>query len=74
MTEPISPRRPPRTDTERAESKRACLRHLRDLKAAHAAPPADVAVPSTARPRFVPTSAEQSWCVSPAALCAELGE
>lgn len=67
-------RRPPRTDTERALSTRACLRHLRDLQRAHRRPPPDVEVNERGVPKFVPPIIEQSYCTSPAALCVELGE
>jgi hypothetical protein len=67
-------RRPPKVDTERAEAKRACASHLRDLQLAYHEPPADVAVPSRTVVRFVPPILEQSYCTSPAALCAELAE
>jgi hypothetical protein len=67
-------RRPPKVDTERAEAKRACARHLQDLRLAHNEPPADVAVRSRGVPLFVAPILEQSYCTSPAALCAELAE
>jgi len=39
MTASIPPRRkPPKTDTERAEAIRTCARHLKDLKRAHSGP------------------------------------
>jgi hypothetical protein len=67
-------RRPPKADTERAEAKRACARHLKDLRLAYNEPPVDVRVPSRAAVKFVPPILEQSYCTSPAALCAELAE
>jgi hypothetical protein len=53
---------------------RACFRHLKDLKAAHGRPPPDVPLLKASRPRFVPGILERSWCGSPAAMCADLGE
>ena len=67
-------RRPPRIDTERAAVKRASARHLQDLRRAHAEPPPDVKVNSRGIPKLVPPILEQSYCTSPAALCAELAE
>jgi hypothetical protein len=55
-------------------AKRACARHLKDLRRASAGPPADVKVNTRGIPRLVPPILEQSWCTSPAALCAELAE
>jgi hypothetical protein len=75
MRAPVQPRRkPPKTDTERAELIVACARHLRDLNRAHRGAPADVRVKSTSTPRFVAPVESRSWCSSPAQLCAELGE
>jgi hypothetical protein len=69
------PRRPrPKVDTERAAAKRACASHLKDLQRAHEEPPADVAVSARGLPKFVAPILEQSYCTSPAALCAELAE
>jgi hypothetical protein len=67
-------RRPPKVDTERVLAMRACVRHLKDLWRAHRQPPADVPVNERGLPKFVPAIIEQSYCTSPAALCAELGE
>jgi hypothetical protein len=67
-------RRPPKVDTERAEAIRSCARHLKDLKRAHSAAPASVQVNERGLPKFVPPIIEQSYCTSPAALCAELAE
>ena len=67
-------RRPPKVDTERAAAKRACARHLKDLRRRHAAPPPDVKVNMRGIPKLVPPILEQSYCTSPAALCAELAE
>jgi hypothetical protein len=67
-------RRPPKTDTERAEAIRSCARHLKDLQRLHSRPPLDVQVNTRGLPKFVPPILEQSYCTSPAALCAELAE
>ena len=67
-------RRPPKIDTERAAAKRACARHLMDLKRAHGSPPAGVRVCMTRLPRFIAPVDLASYCTSPAALCAELAE
>ena len=72
---PANPlRQPPKADTERMAAARACLRHLGDLKRAYEAPPPDVPLPKVSTPPFVPGLIEYSWCSSPAAMCAELGE
>jgi hypothetical protein len=55
-------------------AKRACARHLKDLRRAHTEPPAEVEVNTRGIPRLVPPILEQSYCTSPAALCAELAE
>jgi hypothetical protein len=67
-------RRPPKVDTERAETIRSCARHLKDLQRAHPQPPANVQVSQRGLPKFVAPILEQSYCTSPAALCAELAE
>src|ERR1700678_1879690 len=67
-------RRPPKVDTERAEAIRSSARHLKDLQRAHKGPPADVRVNTRGIPKLVPPILEQSYCTSPAALCAELAE
>jgi hypothetical protein len=67
-------RRPPKIDTERAEAIRSCARHLKDLQRLHNRPPLDVQVNARGLPKFVPPILEQSYCTSPAALCAELAE
>ncbi len=67
-------RRPPKIDTERAEAIRSCARHLKDLQRLHDRPPLDVQVNTRGLPKFVPPILEQSYCTSPAALCAELAE
>ena len=67
-------RRPPKVDTERAEAVRSCARHLKDLHRAHRHPPASVRVSLRGLPKFVAPILEQSYCTSPAALCAELAE
>ena len=73
-TSPPRRRRPPKVDTERAEAIRSSARHLKDLQRAHKAPPPDVRVNARGIPKFVPPILEQSYCTSPAALCAELAE
>ena len=73
-TSPPRGRRPPKVDTERAEAIRSSARHLKDLQRAHEAPPPDVRVNARGIPKFVPPILEQSYCTSPAALCAELAE
>jgi hypothetical protein len=67
-------RRPPKVDTERMAAIRSSARHLKDLQRAHKRPPADVEVNARGVPKFVPPIIEQSYCTSPAALCAELAE
>jgi hypothetical protein len=56
------------------EAIRSSARHLKDLQRAHKGPPADVEVNTRGIPKFVPPILEQSYCTSPAALCAELAE
>jgi hypothetical protein len=73
-TSPPRRRRPPKVDTERAEAIRSSARHLKDLQRAHAGPPPDVRVNTRGIPKLVPPILEQSYCTSPAALCAELAE
>ena len=72
MTASIPRQRPPKIDTERAAAKRACARHLKDLKRAHVQAPADVAVCMRRTPKFIAPVQESSYCTSPALLCAEL--
>jgi hypothetical protein len=72
--EPVPCRPRPKGETERAAAKRACARHLKDLQRAHGEPPTDVAVSTRGLPKFVAPILEQSYCTSPAALCAELAE
>jgi hypothetical protein len=61
-----------KTETERERSRRACDRHLKDLRRAHDQPPPELAIkPTTAPKRLTPTP-ESSSCTSPGALCAEL--
>ena len=67
-------RRPPKIDTDRMALIRASARHLKDLRRAHKAPPADVEVNNRGVPKLVPPIIEQSYCTSPAALCVELGD
>jgi len=74
MTAAPPRRRPPKTDTERALSAKACARHLKDLKRAYGRPPADVAIRPVAIPKYVNPVPSASWCTSPAQLCAELAE
>jgi hypothetical protein len=73
-TSPPRRRRPPKVDTARAEAIRSSARHLKDLQRAHKGPPRDVRVNMRGIPRLVPPILEQSYCTSPAALCAELAE
>jgi hypothetical protein len=44
------------------------------LQRAHKRPPADIQVNARGVPKFVLPIIEQSYCTSPAALCAELAE
>ena len=67
-------RRPPKVDTERAEAVLSCARHLKDLWRAQRQFPASVRVSARGLPKFVAPILEQSYCTSPAALCAELAE
>ena len=53
---------------------RSCARHLKDLRRAQRQPPANVPLSEREVPKFVPPITEQSYCTSPAALCAELAE
>ena len=66
-------RRPPKVDTEQMALKRASARHLKDLRRWHAEPP-DVKVNMRGIPKLVPPILEQSYCTSPAALCADLAD
>jgi len=61
-----------KTETERERTRLACARHLKDLKRAHGAPPADVRVKPTAMPIRIAPAPVSSSCTSPFALCAEL--
>ena len=56
------------------EAIRSSARHLKDLQRAHKQPPTSVQVNARGVPKFVPPIIEQSYCTSPAALCAELAE
>ena len=67
-------RRPPKVDTERAEAVLSCARHLKDLQRAQRQFPASVRVSARGLPKFVAPILKQSYCTSPAALCAELAE
>ncbi len=61
-----------KTETERERSRRACARHLQDLKRTHGRPPPDVAVKPTPTPARIAATPHSSNCTSPSALCAEL--
>ena len=77
MPESVPPRRKkskPSPDTAREKSARACVNHLEDLQRAHGRPPPDVSLPSRSVVRLVSPLLEESWCTSPAQLCAELAE
>jgi hypothetical protein len=63
-----------KTDTAHQKAKRACARHLKDLRTAHGQPPADVAIKPVAIPKRLDPVPTASWCSSPAQLCAELAE
>jgi len=73
-TPPPRRRRPPKVDTERAEAIRSSARHLKDLHRAHKHLPTNALVNNRGLPKFVSPILEQSYCTSPAALCAELAE
>jgi hypothetical protein len=70
--ESLPRRRRPRIQTARQLAVAACAAHLRDLRRVHRAPPADVALRSVAIPARLHGPDVASFCVSPAALCAEL--
>jgi len=59
-------------DTDHQRAIRACRRHLKDLRAAHTRPPADVVISSRAIPVRIAPVEIASFCSSPANLCAEL--
>ena len=61
-----------KAETDNERSRRACARHLNDLKRAHGRPPPDVAVKATSTPIRISGVPASSNCTSPAALCAEL--
>lgn len=65
-------RRAPKTETLRAESARACAAHLSDLERTHGSAPPDVVLPRRSVPARLSGEQTSSFCVSPAALCAEL--
>jgi hypothetical protein len=67
-------RRMPKTQTARMEAIGACAAHLADLRRAHGGPPPDVALAAGFHPRPIASPPPSSYCVSPAALCAELAE
>jgi hypothetical protein len=69
----VTPSVPPKVGTERGEAtKRACARHLKDLRRAHKEPPADIVVSTGCLPKFVAPIEERSHCPSRTALCAKL--
>ena len=74
VSKPLPRRRPPKVDTEQMALKRASARHLKDLRHWHAGPPPDVKVNMRGIPKLVPPILEQSYCTSPAALCADLAD
>jgi len=74
MRKPRRPRRPPRTQTPRVEAITACAAHLSDLRRARKRPPPDVALSRQPLPKRIAAEPTSSYCVSPAALCAELVE
>jgi len=74
MGKPRPRRRPPKTRTPRMEAIAACAAHLSDLRRAHRTPPPDIALPQSLRPLSIAPTPTSSYCVSPAALCAELAE
>jgi len=61
-------------DTERQRAKRACRRHLQDLRKAHERPPASLALKRTSVPLRIAPVAPASYCSSPAQLCAEIAK
>ena len=65
-------RRAPKIDTARMEAIVACAEHLRDLKRVHGAPPPDIEVATSGTPHRLAPMATNSYCTSPAELCAEL--
>lgn len=65
-------RRAPTKDTARIAAIAACAAHLRDLKRAHRQPPPDVEVAKEPVPRRLSPEPANSYCTSPAELCAEL--
>jgi len=74
MGKPRARKRAPRTKTPRMEAIAACAAHLADLRRARRRPPPDVALPAGFHPKPIASPAPSSYCVSPAALCAELAE
>lgn len=69
-----SRRRAPDPDTARVKAERACRRHLKDLRRAHAPPGPELVLPSRSVPRRVEPAQWASFCSSPAQMCAELAE
>ena len=55
----------------RALEKRACREHLADLRAAHGAPPLNVAVKETSVPKWLRPAPDLSLMSSPAQMCTE---
>jgi hypothetical protein len=73
MGKPRAGRRAPKTKTARMEAIAACAAHLADLRRARRRPPPDIALPP-GFPKTIPSAPRSSYCVSPAALCAELAK
>jgi len=59
-------------ETERQRAKRACRRHLQDLRRAHDRPPLSLQLKRSAVPLRLPPAPIASYCTSPALLCAEI--
>jgi hypothetical protein len=74
MDEDRREKRRAKGDTAQEKARRACARHLVDPQKAHGRPPADVAVKRVAIPKRLDPEPTNSWCTSPAQLCAELAE
>jgi hypothetical protein len=73
MGKPRARKRAPKTKTPRMEAIAACAAHLADLRRARRRPPPDIALPP-GFPKPIASPPWSSFCVSPAALCAELAE
>lgn len=65
-------RRAPTEETVRMAAIVACAAHLKDLKRAHGRPPPDVKLAPEPVPCRPSAPAANSYCTSPAELCAEL--